>query len=77
MFVYPCGVAELARWELEHPLENRERSILLLGQLDGDIRRGSSSCGIVARAITFVLGHGSVYDVSKSFATIIESRDLL
>ena len=77
LLVYPCCVAELARWGLKHPLENRERSILLLGQLDGDIRRGCSSSGIITGAITFEFGHGSVYVVSKNLKTIIESRNLL
>lgn len=77
LFVYPRGVAELARWELEYPLKDRERSILLLGQLDRDIRRGCSSCGIVAWAIAFEFGHGSVYIVSKSLGTVTEFRCLL
>lgn len=61
LLIYPCRVAEFARWELEHSLEDRERSVLLLGQLDRDIRCSRSSCGIITRAVTFILGHGSVY----------------
>lgn len=77
LLVYPCSIAKLARRELEHPLENRERSILLLGQLDRDVCRGRSSSGVITRAITFELGHGSVYVVSKNLKTIINPCDLL
>ena len=81
VLVYPCCVTELASRELEHPLKDRVRSKLLFSQLDGDIRCGRSSCGIVTRAIAFILGHGSVYQrrerVSKQFLTVIRSRNLL
>lgn len=85
VLVYPCCVTELASRELEHPLKDRVRSKLLFSQLDGDIRCGRSSCSIVARAIAFILGHGSVYQrrerVSENFKgysisrlTVIDSR---
>jgi hypothetical protein len=72
LLVYPCRVTELARWELEHPLEDREWSILLLGQLDRDIRRSRSSCGIVTRAIALILGHGSVCVEQMRSAKVLE-----